>query len=62
MNEESPRSKATSLTALLMYYVAVKAQGFAEAAAETAVLVSSGRGLTVKLRPPTVVQNVNVEA
>jgi len=45
-----------------MYYVAVKAQGFAEAAAETAVLVSSGRGLTVKLRPPTVVQNVNVEA
>ena len=44
------------------YHVVVRAQGFAEATAEIAVVVSSVRDLTVKLRLAPVVQNLNVKA
>jgi hypothetical protein len=43
------------------YHIVVKAKGFAEAAADTVVVVSSVRDLTVKLLPATVVQKVSVQ-
>ncbi len=44
------------------YHVVVKATGFADASANTAVVVSSVRDLTVTLRPAAVQQSVNVRA
>jgi hypothetical protein len=43
------------------YHVTVKASGFADATAETAVVVSSVRDLTVSLKPAAVAQSVTVQ-
>ncbi len=44
------------------YHVVVDANGFAEAQADVAVIVSSVRDITVTMNPPTVQQTVNVQA
>jgi hypothetical protein len=44
------------------YHVTVNAPGFAEAQADVAVIVSSGRDMTVTLNPAPVKETVNVQA
>ncbi len=44
------------------YHITVKAAGFADASAETDVVVSSVRDVLVSLRPAAIQQNVNVTA
>jgi Carboxypeptidase regulatory-like domain len=45
-----------------LYGVTVKAQGFADAVADLPIEMSSVRDITVTMRPPTIVQTVNVQA
>ncbi len=45
-----------------MYHLVVNAQGFAEASADVAVIVSSVRDVTVTLKPVAAKETVNVQA